>query len=60
VIEIPIVEPVPEMKSWMCRWHIEEPGRFGLHICGKTCQPGRLYCAEHLTAGYLLKKRSAA
>ena len=56
----PILEPMPEVKSWMCRWPIDEPGRFGLHICGKTAQPGRPYCAEHLTQAYLLKKRSAA
>ena len=60
VIEEPVFEPVPEMKSWMCRWPTDEVGRFGIHICGKTIQPGRPYCAEHLTAAYLLKKPSAA
>ena len=52
--------PMPEVKGWMCRWPLEEPGRFGLHICGKTAQPGRHYCAEHLTAAYLMRKRTAA
>lgn len=56
----PIFEPLAEVKSWMCRWRTDEPGRFGLHICGKTAQPGRHYCAEHLTLAYVLKKRSAA
>ena len=58
-IDYPIT-PMPEVKGWMCRWQIDEPGRFGLHICGKTVQPGRQFCAEHLTAAYLLRKRSAA
>lgn len=56
----PILEPMPDVKSWMCRWPTEEPGRFGLHICGKTVQPGRPYCAEHLTLAYIIRKRSAA
>lgn len=56
----PIFAPTPEVKSWMCRWPTEDPGRYGLHICAKTAQPGRPYCAEHLTQAYLLKKRSAA
>lgn len=56
----PILEPMPEVKTWMCRWPIDEPGRFALYICGKTAQPGRPYCAEHLTQAYLLKKRTAA
>ncbi len=60
VIEEPVFEPVPEMKSWMCRWPTDEAGRFGIHICGKTIQPGRPYCAEHLTAAYLLKKPAVA
>ena len=59
-IQEPSFDPMPEVKSWMCRWRIDEPGRFGLYICGKTAQPGRPYCAEHLTLAYVLKKRSAA
>ncbi|MCY4551177.1 MAG: hypothetical protein OXC28_22735 [Defluviicoccus sp.] len=51
---------MPEVKNWMCRWQIAEPGRFGLHICGKTVQPGRQFCAEHLTAAYLMRKSTAA
>lgn len=54
------IAPIPDMKSWMCRWPTDDPGRFGLHICGKTCQPGRPYCAEHLTVAYLMRKRPAA
>ncbi len=54
------IMPMPEVKGWMCRWPLEEPGRFGLHICGKTAQPGRHYCAEHLTAAYLMRRRTAA
>ena len=50
----------PEIKTWMCRWRTDEAGRFGLHICGKTVQPGRHYCAEHLTMAYVQRKRSAA
>ena len=60
VPEVPIFAPMPEAKSWMCRWPLEDPGRFGLHICGKTSQPGRYYCAEHLTAAYLMRKSTAA
>lgn len=56
----PPVTPMPEAKNWMCRWPLDEPGRFGLHICGRTAQPGRNYCAEHLTAAYLMRRRSAA
>jgi len=56
----PIFAPMPEAKGWMCRWPLDDPGRFGLHICGKTTQPGRPYCAEHLTIAYLMKKRKAA
>ena len=48
------------MLPWMCRWSIDEPGRHGYYICGKTTQPGRHYCAEHLTMHYLLRKRTAA
>lgn len=59
-VEPPVFRPMPEVKSWMCRWQIDEPGRFGLYICGKTVQPGRPYCAEHLTLAYVMKKRSAA
>lgn len=59
-IQEPIFRPMPEVKSWMCRWQTEEAGRFGLHICGKTVQPGRPYCAEHLTLAYRLKRRTAA
>ena len=58
-IDYPIT-PMPEVKSWMCRWQTGDPGRFGLHICGKTVQPGRQFCAEHLTAAYLMRKQSAA
>ncbi len=53
------VTPMPEAKPWMCRWQIDEPGRFGLHICGKTVQPGRQFCAEHLTMAYLMKRSVA-
>jgi len=56
----PIPEPRADFKSWMCRWQTHDSGRFGLFICGKTCQPGRHYCAEHLTMSYVQKKRSAA
>ena len=55
VIEEPVFKTVSGMKSWMCRWPTDEAGRFGIHICGKTIQPGRPYCAEHLTAAYLVK-----
>ena len=58
-IDYPIT-PMPEVKNWMCRWRLDEPGRFGLHICGKTVQPGRQFCAEHLTAAYLMRKSTAA
>jgi GcrA cell cycle regulator len=58
--EEPIPEPRADFKSWMCRWQTNDAGRFGLFICGKTCQPGRHYCAEHLTMAYVQKKRTAA
>lgn len=58
-IDYPIT-PMPEVKSWMCRWQTGDPGRFGVYICGKTVQPGRQFCAEHLTAAYLMRKQSAA
>jgi GcrA cell cycle regulator len=60
VIVMPVFDPIPEAKHWMCRWPTDDPGRFGIHICGKTAQPGRPYCAEHLTAAYLQRKRTAA
>ena len=50
----------PDVKPWMCRWQTDDAGRHGLNICGKTVQPGRHYCAEHLTASYLQRKRTAA
>ena len=56
----PIPEPRADFKSWMCRHPTHDPGRFGLFICGKTCQPGRAYCAEHLTMHYVQRKKSAA
>lgn len=56
----PVFLPTPEVKEWMCRWPSEEPGRYGLHICAKTSQPGRPYCAEHLTQAYLMKRRTVA
>ena len=59
IFEQPFMQ-MPEVKGWMCRWRLDEPGRFGLHICGKTSQPGRHFCAEHLTAAYLMRKRPAA
>ena len=60
IIEEPAMALSPDVKSWMCRWPLDEAGRLGLHICGKTAQPGRPYCAEHLTLAYLQKKRTAA
>jgi len=61
VREEPQIDYGPEVKSWMCRWPTAEPGRQGFYICGKTAQPGRPYCAEHLTLHYLQqKKRTAA
>lgn len=60
IIEEPKFDPPPDMKPWMCRWPTDDAGRHGLHICGKTVQPGRPYCAEHITAAYLMKKRTAA
>ena len=50
----------PDVRPWMCRWQTDDAGRHGLNICGKTVQPGRHYCAEHLTASYLQRKRTAA
>lgn len=58
-VEVP--EPVPlskDVPTWMCRWPAEEPGKFGLRVCGKTVQPGREYCAEHCTEAYLIKSRA--
>ena len=46
----------PALEPWMCRWP-EDEGRHGLNVCGKTAQPGRHYCAEHLTVSYLQRKR---
>jgi GcrA cell cycle regulator len=62
VIEVPIMPRINDgdVSPWMCCWPTSEPGRHGLHICGKTVQPGRQFCAEHLTARYVLRKRSAA
>lgn len=57
---VPDIAPISDdMQNWMCRWRTDEPGRFGLHICGKTVQPGRDYCAEHCTEAYLIRSRSA-
>jgi GcrA cell cycle regulator len=58
--EEPPVINNPDVKPWMCRWQTDDPGRLGLHICGKTAQPGRPYCAEHITVAYLQRKRTAA
>jgi GcrA cell cycle regulator len=60
IYEEPPMPLSPDVKPWMCRWQTEDPGRHGLHICGKTAQPGRHYCAEHLTMAYLQRKRTAA
>ncbi len=66
VIEMPIIPRAdasnvsPDVSPWMCRWPTAEEGRHGLHVCGKTVQPGRQFCAEHLTAAYMLRKRTAA
>jgi len=60
VYEEPPLVNHPHIKPWMCRWQTEDEGRLGLHICGKTAQPGRPFCAEHLTLAYLQKKRTAA
>lgn len=58
-----IHEESPELpdgaEPWMCRWRTDEPGKYGLHICAKTAQPGRPLCAEHNTAAYLRRKNSA-
>ena len=50
----------PDFMQWMCRWPTHEPGRHGLPICGKTVQPGRKLCAEHLTVDILSRKATAA
>ena len=61
IFEEPIFHhPSADVEPWMCRWPTDEPGKYGLHICGKTVQPGRHYCAEHCTAHYLLRRRSTA
>ena len=60
VIQEPPPMNHPDVKPWMCRWPSEGPGRYGLGICGKTVQPGRHYCAEHLTMAYLQRKRRVA
>jgi len=59
-IEEPVFIDRPDMRTWMCRWPTSDPGKHGMHICAKTVQPGRHYCAEHLTMAYMLRKRSAA
>ena len=56
----PIPEPRADFKTWMCRWQTHDAGKFGLYICGHTVQPGRHYCATHLTMAYVQKKKSAA
>ena len=58
--EEPVVHQISmkNLEKWMCRWPTEIPGRYGLHVCGKTVQPGRQYCAEHCTQDYLIKRRS--
>jgi GcrA cell cycle regulator len=43
--------PQTEVELGMCRW--------GLNVCSGTAQPGRHYCAEHLTLTYLERKRLA-
>lgn len=62
VIEVPIIPhgDAGNASPWMCRWPTADAGRHGLHVCGKTVQPGRQFCAEHLTAAYVLRKRTAA
>lgn len=60
VVKDPPTVDHPDVKSWMCRWPSDGPGRYGLGICGKTVQPGRHYCAEHLTVAYLQRKKQVA
>ena len=61
IFEEPIFHhPSGDVEPWMCRWPTDEPGKYGLHICGKTVQPGRHYCAEHCTAHYLRRRRATA
>lgn len=55
---VKIVPLSAEIQRWMCRWP-EEPGRDGLGVCGKTAQPGRHLCAEHLTEDYRRQHKPA-
>ncbi len=60
VIDAKLLPRTAGVEPWMCRWPIDEPGKHKLHICGKTAQPGRPYCAEHCTEAYLSRRRSVA
>ncbi len=69
-VSVPTIEPARQEKvvvhpmvgkglePWMCRWPTDEPGKYGLHICGATVQPGRKYCAEHCTYAYMMRKQA--
>lgn len=57
--KVPALVPLSgDVETWMCRWPTDEPGKLGLHVCGKTVQPGRHYCAQHCTEAYLIKSRT--
>ena len=60
IFEAKLLPHTADVEPWMCRWPTDEPGKHKLHICGKTVQPGRPYCAEHCTEAYLLRRRSVA
>lgn len=51
-------KPQAEFKAWMCRWPTYTPGKHGLYICGHAVQPGRHYCAEHITRNYLAEVKA--
>ena len=60
--EVPIIPQINarDISPFWCLWPTADPGRHGRHICGQTVQPGRQFCAEHLTTRYGMRKRAAA
>lgn len=57
---VPDLPSMPELDDtrvtpFMCRWPTATVGAHGLYICGHTVQPGRKFCAEHITAAHLIR-----
>lgn len=41
-----------DIKDGLCRWPIGEPEDIDFKFCGRKCDEGMTYCAEHHTLAY--------